>query len=150
MSREAPRPPGLAAAARSVYLGRMALTRLTVRFFVRVSAAALVVTTALVAACNDVGSLGGCAPDHAEGTDPAVCTSKRCNRSLLIKEASSGVEHLFCTVRCDPDAGTGCANVEICYLEPGAPTSEAYCALKCTDERCKPPLKCQANGTVCF
>lgn len=129
----------------------MALTRLTVRFFVRVSAAALVVTTALVAACNDVGSLGGGAPDHAEGTDPAVCTSKRCNRSLLIKEASSGVEHLF-SAPCAaiPTPAPAAPTSRLSYLEPGAPTSEAYCALKCTDERCKPPLKCQANGTVCF
>ncbi|MBK6464159.1 MAG: hypothetical protein IPF92_24635 [Myxococcales bacterium] len=127
----------------------MALTRLTVRFFVRVRRGARRHHGAR-RRLQRRRLARRLRPDHAEGTDPAVCTSKRCNRSLLIKEASSGVEHLFCTVRCDPDAGTGCANVEICYLEPGAPTSEAYCALKCTDERCKPPLKCQANGTVCF
>jgi hypothetical protein len=123
---------------------------LAVRFVVRAAAAMSVATAALIAGCNDVGSLGGCAPDYAEGTDPAACTSRRCNRSLLIKEASSGTEHLFCTVGCNPDAGTGCANVEICFLEPGAATTEAYCALKCSDARCKPPLKCQANGAVCF
>lgn len=113
-------------------------------------AATLALVVMLFAGCNDVGSLGGCAPNVAEGTDPSVCTSKRCNRSLLLKEVSTGAEHLFCTMGCDADAGTGCANVEVCFLEPGAAPGEAYCALKCSDERCKPPLACQAGGTVCF
>ena len=128
----------------------MSHAHLAVRFIVRAAVATLVATAALIAGCNDVGTLGGCAPDYADGTDPATCTNKRCNRALLVKDTTSGVEHLFCTVRCNPDAGTGCANVEVCYVEPAAPASEAYCAIKCSEERCKPPLKCQVTGTVCF
>ncbi len=108
------------------------------------------VTAISVAGCDNVGSLGGCAPEFAEGTDPATCTAKRCNRGIVTTDLGTGAQRLFCTAACNPDAGTGCALDEVCYVEPGGPTGDAFCALKCGDARCKAPLVCLAGGAACY